>query len=94
MLKFPGVRADEPTVDAAVREIEEVLGGYLGATLVESVDPLWPDNPDIENMGPSYTDALAEMVPVLFPDMLYWLDGDGQPRFPDFAAKIDSMKVS
>ena len=88
MLKFPGVRADEPTVDAAVREIEEVLGGYLGATLVESVDPLWPDDPDIENMGPSYTDALAELVPVLFPDMLYWLDGDGQPRFPDFAAKI------
>ncbi len=88
MLKFPGVRADEPAVDAAVKEIEEVLGGYLGATLVESVDPLWPDDPDIENMGPSYTDALAEMVPVLFPDMLYWLDGDGQPRFPDFAAKI------
>jgi len=88
MLTFPGVRADEPVVDAAVREIEEVLAGYLGATLVESVDPLWPDDPDIENMAPSYTNALAQLVPVLFPDMLYWLDGDGQPRFPDFAAKI------
>ena len=38
MLKFPGVRADEPIVDAAVREIDEVLGDYLGATLVESTD--------------------------------------------------------
>jgi len=88
MLKFPGVRADEPVVDAAVREIEEVLSGYLGATLVESVDPLWPDDPDIENMAPSYTDALAQLIPVLFPDMLYWLDGNGEPQFPDFAAKI------
>ena len=88
MLKFPGVRADEPVVDAATREIEEMLGGYLGATLVESVDPLWPDDPDIENMAPSYTDALAQLVPVLFPDMLYWLDDDNQPQFPDFAAKI------
>ena len=88
MLKFPGVPADEPIVDAAVREIEEVLGGYLGATLVESVDPLWPDDPDIENMQPSYTDALAQLLPVFFPDILYWLDGDGQPRFPEFAANV------
>ncbi len=88
MLMFAGVKADEPIVDAAVAEIEEVLGGYLGATLVESVDPLWPDDPDIENMAPSYTDALVQLLPVLFPEILYWLDGDGQPRFPEFAAKI------
>ena len=88
MLKFPGVRADEPVADAVAREIEEVLGGYLGATLVESVDPLWPDDPDIENMSPSYTDALAQLVPVLFPEMLFWLDGDGEPLFPEFAARI------
>ncbi len=83
MLKFPGVRADEPIVDAAVREIEEVLGGYLGATLVESVDPLWPDDPDIENMQPSYTDALAQLLPVLFPDILYWLDGTDRSVYDD-----------
>ena len=63
MLKFPGVLADEPIVDAAVREIDEVLGDYLGATLVESVDPLWPNDPDVEDMQPSYGDALAELVP-------------------------------
>ncbi len=88
MLTFPGVRADEPIANAAASEIKEVLGGMLGATLVESVDPLWPDDPEIENMTPSYTDALAQLVPVLFPDMLYWLDSDGQPLFPDFAASI------
>ena len=88
MLTFPGVRADEPIANAAAREIKEVLGGMLGATLVESVDPLWPDDPEIENMSPSYTDALAQLVPVLFPDMLYWLDSEGEPLFPDFAASI------
>ena len=88
MLKFPGVRADEPVVDAAVREIDEVLGDYLGATLVESVDPLWPDDPQVENMQPSYNDALAELIPVFYPDIIYWLDGDDQPAFPEVAAAI------
>ena len=88
MLKFPGVRADEPVVDAAVREIDEVLGDYLGATLVESVDPLWPDDPQVENMQPSYNDALAELIPVFYPDIIYWLDGDDQPMFPEVAATI------
>ena len=88
MLKFPGVRADEPIVDAAVREIDEVLGDYLGATLVESVDPLWPDDPQVENMQPSYNDALAELIPVFYPDIIYWLDGDDQPVFPEIAAAI------
>jgi len=94
MLKFPGVRADEPIVDAAVREIENVLRDYLGATLVESVDPLWPDDPDIENMRPSYTDALTELVPIFFPEILYWLDEDDQPRFPEFAARIQPTQFA
>ena len=88
MLKFPGVKADEPIADAAAKEIKTILGGYLGATLVESVDPLWQDDPDIENMKPSYSQALAELVSVIFPDILYLLDRTGQPEFPEFAAKI------
>lgn len=88
MLKFPGVKADEPIVDAAAKEIKTVLGDYLGATLVESVDPLWPDDPQIENMKPSYNQALAQMISVFYPEMLYQLDRAGQPEFPEFAARI------
>lgn len=88
MLTFPGVKADEPISQAAAKEIKAILGDYLGATLVESVDPLWPDDPGIENMKPSYTDALAQLVPVFFPDILYRLTSGGQPQFPEFAAKI------
>lgn len=88
MLVFPGIKADEPIATAAAKEIKEVLGARLGATLVESVDPLWPDDPDIENMGTSYTRALAELVPIFFPDLLYRLNNAGRPIFPEFAAAI------
>jgi amidase len=88
MLAFPGVKADEPISQAVAKEIKTILGVDLGATLVESVDPLWPDDPGIENMKPSYTEALAQLVPVFFPDILYRLTRDGQPQFPEFAAKI------
>ena len=88
MLTFPGVNADEPIATAAAREIKEILGGRLGATLVESVDPLWPDDPGVENMTTTYTRALAELVPVFFPDLLYRLTNAGTPVFPEFAAMI------
>jgi amidase len=88
MLTFPGVKADEPISQAASKEIKAILGDYLGATLVESVDPMWPGDPSMEKMSPSYTQVLAQLVPILFPDILYRLRGDGQPQFPEFAAKI------
>jgi len=88
MLTFPGVKADEPISQAATKEIKAILGDYLGATLVESIDPLWPGDPSVEKMNPSYTQVLAQLVPVFFPDILYRLRGDGQPQFPEFAAKI------
>ena len=64
-----------------------MLGTHLGATLVES-DPLWPDDPAVENMRTSYTRALAVLVPVFFPDLLYRLNNAGQPVFPEFVAAI------
>jgi amidase len=94
MLTFPGVKADEPISQAAAKEIKSILGDYLGATLVESVDPLWPDDPSIPNMKPSYTDALAQLVPVFFPDILYRLTRDGQPQFPEFVAKIQPTEFA
>jgi amidase len=88
MLTFPGIKADEPISQAAAKEIKAILGDYLGATLVESVDPLWPEDPSIKKLNPSYTQALAQLVPVFFPDILFRLTRDGQPQFPEFAAKI------
>jgi Asp-tRNA(Asn)/Glu-tRNA(Gln) amidotransferase A subunit family amidase len=87
MLKFPGIKADEPIVDAAVAEIKAMLRDHLGATLVESVDPVFPDDPSIPNMNPTYSRALAELVPVFFPEIMFRLQGN-QPMFPEVAAAV------
>src|SRR6185312_11910575 len=44
----PGSKTEEPIVSAVTKEIKTVLGGTLGVTLVESADPLWKPDPDIE----------------------------------------------
>jgi Asp-tRNA(Asn)/Glu-tRNA(Gln) amidotransferase A subunit family amidase len=88
MLTFPGIKADEPIVAAAGTEIASVLGRTLGATLVESTDPRWPGDAAIEDMRTSYTQALAKLIPVFFPEILFRLESDGTPEFPDVAAHV------
>ena len=88
MVYQPGSRAEEPIVTAAIREINEVLAGKLGATLVESSDPLWTPDPNVEQMRTGFRRALAVLVPVFMPDLLFRLNAGGQPVFPDFAEAI------
>ena len=88
MVYAPGSKTEEPIVTAAVREINEVLADKLDATLVESSDPLWPPDPSIEQMQTDFRRALAVLVPVFMPDLLFRLNADGQPVFQDFAAAI------
>jgi amidase len=84
----PGVKAAEPIVTAAAREIKEVLGEKLGATLVESAHRLWQADPDIEPMTVDFTRSLARLVPVFMPDILFRLTAAGEPVFPEVAAAI------
>jgi amidase len=84
----PGSKAEEPIVTAAAREIKTILGGRLGATLVESSDPLWKRDPDIETMTTDFRRALARLVPIVMPDLLFRLGRDGRPLFKEFAAAI------
>jgi Asp-tRNA(Asn)/Glu-tRNA(Gln) amidotransferase A subunit family amidase len=84
----PGSLTEVPIVTAAADEIKTVLGGKLGAALVESSDPLWKKDPDIEQMTVDYRIALARLIPVFMPDILYRLDTNGQPVFTEFAAAI------
>jgi amidase len=88
MLIPPGSKTEEPIVGAAAREIKAVLRDRLGATLVESSDPLWSRDPEVEAMTVDFRQALARLVPVFMPELLFRLRGDGQPVFPDFAAAI------
>jgi amidase len=88
MLLRPGDKAAEPISRAAAAEIKNVLGAKLGATLVESADPDWGRDPEIEPMSPDFRTGLARLVPVFMPDILFRLGRDGQPVFKDFAATI------
>ena len=83
-----GSKTEEPIVTAADQEIKRVLGERLGATLVESSDPLWQPDPDLEQMKTDFRAALARLVPVFMPDLLFRLGRDGKPVFKEFAAAI------
>jgi hypothetical protein len=84
----PGSKTEEPIVTAAAKEIKAVLGGRLGATLVESSDPLWNPDAEIETMKVDFRQALAKLVPVFMPDLLFRLDSDEKPVFKEFAEQI------
>jgi Asp-tRNA(Asn)/Glu-tRNA(Gln) amidotransferase A subunit family amidase len=83
-----GSKAEEPIVTAAAREIKAILGTKLGATLVESTDPLWSRDPDCELMQTDFRRALARLVPVFMPDLLFRIGRDGEPLFKEFATAI------
>jgi amidase len=88
MLMRPGESATVPICRAAATEIRAVVGATLGATLVESGDPLWERDRDIEQMNPDFRTALGKLVPVFMPDLLFRLGADGTPLFKEFAAAI------
>ena len=88
MVYAPGSRTEEPIVQAAAEEIKLVLSARLGASLVESSDPLWKADPDIEAMKTNYRQALARLVPVFMPELLFRLGADEKPLFKEFAEAI------
>ncbi|HZD91662.1 MAG TPA: amidase family protein, partial [Pseudolabrys sp.] len=88
MVHAPDSMTERPIVEAAAREIKTMLGARLGATLVESSDPRWTPDADCEPMTVDHRKALARLVPVFMPDILFRLTPAGQPVFPDFAAAI------
>jgi len=88
MIQPGGSRAEEPIVTAANREIKAILRDLLGATLVESRDPDWTPDPEVEQMSVDFRDALARLVPIFMPDILFRLGTDGEPLFPEVAAAI------
>ncbi len=90
----PDRLTEVPITTAAANEIKTVIGGTLGATLAETSDPLWRPDPEIEAMSVDYRVALARLVPVFMPDILFRLGEDGQPVFREFAAAIEPIEFA
>jgi hypothetical protein len=90
----PGTLAVEPIIQAANKEIKEILQKKLGATLVESSDDLWQPDPECEQMEIDFRKALARLVPVFMPDIMFRITPSGEPVFPEFAAAIKKTEFA
>jgi amidase len=72
---------DAAISDQMDREMKTVLRDKLGAELVESVDPLYPDDPAVPNMKYTFQDAIAEIFPVNVPEYFSLQTADGKLEF-------------
>jgi Asp-tRNA(Asn)/Glu-tRNA(Gln) amidotransferase A subunit family amidase len=72
---------DAAVSDYVDEEIKRVLRDELGATLVETTDPEYPDDPTIANAEYTFQDAMAEILPVLLPEYVAQKDKEGALKF-------------
>jgi amidase len=72
---------DAAMSDIVNDEIMRVLRDRLGAEIVESSDPLYPDNSSIPNMTYTFQQALAEILPFHMPEYLQRKGADGAPLY-------------
>jgi len=61
---------DAAMSDLVDAEIKNILRDQLGAELVESVDPMYADDPSVPNMTYTFQHALAEILPLHFPEYM------------------------
>lgn len=72
---------DAAMSDQINTEIKKVLRDQLGAELVESFDPKYPDDPLIPNMAFNFQQALAEVLPPHMPELLGQKNKEGKLEF-------------
>ncbi len=70
--------ADAALSDGINKELKVLKD--LGAELIESTDPDYPDDPSIPNMTFTFRDAFAEILPFHMPEIFAWKK-DGKPEF-------------
>lgn len=88
MLDPGNTLAVKPIIEAVSKEIKVVLRDVMGLTLVESRHIHWHPDPELEVMSTSFTEALARLVPVFMPDLLFRLNAAGEPLFSEFSEAI------
>jgi Asp-tRNA(Asn)/Glu-tRNA(Gln) amidotransferase A subunit family amidase len=72
---------DGPVSDLVDKEFKTVLRDRLGAELVESIDPQYPDDADVPNMKYTFADAFAEILPVSAPEFFFQKTDKGELEF-------------
>ena len=89
---------DKAISDQIDAEIKKVLRDQLGAELVESHDPLYPDDPTVPNMSYTFQQAMAEILPLHMPEYVQKKNTDGALSFAvqgyDVANRDYAVKVA
>lgn len=77
-------------------QIKKILRDELGAELVESFDPAYPDDPAIANMRYTFQQALAEILPFHMPEYLQSTTANsrGEAEGGDAEAKGDAPRFA
>ena len=71
----------EAISDQIDTEIKTVLRDRLGAEIVESISPDYPDDPEVPNLKYTFADALSEILPRLMPEIFSRRDSKGELFF-------------
>jgi Asp-tRNA(Asn)/Glu-tRNA(Gln) amidotransferase A subunit family amidase len=92
----------EAISDQVDREVKTVLRDRLGAELLETITPAYPDDPDVPNVKYTFADALSELLPRLMPEIFTRRDDKGQLLFAvpgydvtsyDYLRKLSNRKA-
>src|SRR5205823_4837396 len=81
LLPTKGVHMDVGISDQLDKEIKTVLRDKLGAEIVESIDPLYPDDPSVPKMTYTFQDAFAEILPHEVPEYFFTKSKTGELAF-------------
>ena len=89
-------RNDIAISDQIDKEIKTVLRDKLGATLVETFDPLYPDDPDVPNVKYTFQDAMAEVLPHTVPEYFYRKNPDSSLMYavPGWDVRTEAYDVA
>jgi amidase len=71
----------EAISDQIDKEIKAVLRDQLGAELVETITPDYPDDPEVANLTYTFSDALSELLPRFMPEVFTRKDAKGELYF-------------
>src|SRR5690348_13884990 len=77
--------------DQRDKEIKTVLRDQLGADLLESVDPLYADDPSVPNMKYTFQDAIREILPATVPEYFKQKTSSGELEFAVPGWDVTSM---
>jgi Asp-tRNA(Asn)/Glu-tRNA(Gln) amidotransferase A subunit family amidase len=85
--------ANHKAISAQIdQEIKKVLRDALGAEIVESITPGYPDDPDVPNLKYTFADAFSETLPRFMPEIFSRRTPSGELMFAVPGHQVDSYE--